>query len=166
MKLRKVLDSLFIALAVFTFSALSLGGRAYAACPDFKDKTLLGLPVWYKYLDGEMVTNIDPGNPGLDSDGNAVGKEVCQPKITSEDGKFPKKDIALIAAAVLEMLIRLAGLAAFAYLLYGGFMYLTSSGNSESVKNAGSTLLNAAIGLAIAISAITLINFFANRLSQ
>jgi biopolymer transport protein ExbB/TolQ len=57
-------------------------------------------------------------------------------------------------------------LAAFFYLIYGGFMYLTSSGNAESVKKAGSTLLNAAIGLAIAISATTLVNFFASRLTQ
>ena len=64
------------------------------------------------------------------------------------------------------MLIAVAGLAALAYLVYGGFMYLTSNGNAEQVKNAGSTLLNAIIGLAIAISATTLVNYIANQLSS
>ncbi len=152
LKIRKVLAAAFVGISVFMFSALSLGGRTYACTTNF-DKTLLGLPTWYKYLDGEEVEQRD-------------GRMVCQPRIESQDGEFPKKSILLIGAAILDILIRLAGLAAFFYLIYGGFMYLTSSGNSEQVKKAGSTLLNAAIGLAIAISATTLVNFFANRLSQ
>lgn len=142
-----------LVFAVMLLSLVSFGKSADACTID--DNSLLGIPTWYKYLEGTEVTQDDGG-------------VVCQPTITLKDGedKLPKKDILLIVAAVLEILIRIAGIAAFIYLLYGGFMYLTSSGNSESVKNAGSTLLNAAIGLAIAVSATTIINFFANRLSS
>ncbi len=138
----------FMLLSLVTF------GKSAEACT-ITDNSLLGIPTWYKYLDGTEVTQDD-------------GSVVCQPTIGLKDGedKLPKKDILLIVAAVLEILIRIAGIAAFVYLLYGGFMYLTSSGNSESVKNAGSTLLNAAIGLAIAVSATTIVNFFASRLSS
>jgi hypothetical protein len=145
-------------LIILLFGVMLLSSVAFAksaeAC-EVPDNSLLGIPTWYKYLDGVEVAQND-------------GSVVCQPtiKLKTGDNKLPKQDILLIVAAVLEILIRIAGIAAFIYLLYGGFMYLTSSGNSESVKNAGSTLLNAAIGLAIAISATTIINFFANRLSS
>lgn len=152
MNLKRTLAVILVGGSVFIFSALSFGGKTYACNTDF-NKTLLGLPTWYKYLQGEEVEQRD-------------GSKVCQPRLTAEEGELPKKDILLVGAAILEMLIRLAGIAAFAYLIYGGFMYLTSSGNSENTKKAGATLLNAAIGLAIAISATTLVNFFANRLSQ
>lgn len=154
--------------AVFFFGLFILAtamiptGTTSAAGPDcsgnnWSDNNILGIPPWYKYLEGEDVEQLD-------------GNTVCQPVINSDKVKgtgqssLPKGDILLIAAAILEMLSRLAALAAFAYLIYGGFMYLTSSGNPEQVKKAGSTLLNAAIGLGIAISATTFINFFATRL--
>ncbi len=140
-------------MAVFALAVLSVLTLIPAqtnAC-SVPTGTLLGIPPWYKYLQGEEVQQKDGS--------------VCQPKLTASNGELPKKDLLLIGAAVLEMLIRVAGLAAFAFLIYGGFMYLTSSGNSDSTKKAGSTLLNAAIGLAIAISSTTLVNFFANKLS-
>lgn len=143
---------------VLVMSSISSGTVAAASgvpCKiEEKNLSLLGIPTWYKYLDGEEVQQED-------------GSTACQPSIgiKAGDDKLPKKDLLLIGAAILEILIRIAGIAAFIYLLYGGFMYLTSSGNSEAVKNAGSTLLNAAIGLAIAVSATTIINFFANRLT-
>ena len=94
-------------------------------------------------------------------------KVVCQPTLkTIDDEKIPINNILLIVAAITEILIRIAGLAAFIYLIYGGFMYLTSGGNSENISKAGTTLLNAAIGLGIAISATAFISFFAGRLAQ
>lgn len=131
------------------------------ACDDFRGNTLLGIPAWYKYLPGEAVQQINAdGTPG---------NVVCQPTIktvtsaSGEEEKIPINNILLVVAAIIEILIRVAGLAAFIYLIYGGFMYLTSSGNSDQVSKAGATLLNAAIGLGIAISATAILNFFADR---
>lgn len=138
-----------------------------AELKDLRDNTLLGLPAWYKYLPAERVSIVDINNP----DPTGAGKTVCQPvvrAVNDADGNqetLPVTHILLILAAVLEMLVRVAGLAAFIYLIYGGFMYLTSSGNSEMTKKAGATLLNAAIGLAIAISATAIVQFIATRLS-
>lgn len=138
-------------------SALGVGD----SCDDFRDNTLLGIPAWYKYLPGEGVQQINKdGSPG---------DVVCQPTIktvtsaSGEEEKIPINNILLIVAAIIEILIRVAGLAAFIYLIYGGFLYLTSSGSADQVSKAGSTLLNAAIGLGIAISSTAIIGFFADR---
>jgi Type IV secretion system pilin len=164
--LRNIITPAFIAMALVltgilfvskSTNALAVG----ASCDDFRGNTLLGIPAWYKYLPGEGVQQISrDGTPG---------DVVCQPTIktvtsaSGEEEKIPINNILLIVAAIIEILIRVAGLAAFIYLIYGGFMYLTSSGNSEQVGKAGTTLLNAAIGLGIAISATAIINFFAGR---
>lgn len=155
-----VLLSLGLSLSVLP----SLGPSAHAAVGDTcnpNQSSILGLPTWYKYLGGTEIEK-------LNIDGSSNGSEtVCQPLIwTRPDEKLPKRDILLIAGAIMDMLTRIAGFAAFIYLMYGGFLYLTSSGNSENIKNAGTTLLNAAIGLAIAISATTLINYFATQISK
>jgi hypothetical protein len=161
-KIKKALSISLLMLVAF----LGLGQNVMAEpcskeeLTEIRGNTLLGLPPWYKYLPGERVEQVVP-----DGSGGFSTVILCQPTIEAQDGeKIPRTHILLIVAAVLEILTRAAGLAAFIYLLYGGFMYLTSNGNSENVKNAGTTLLNAAIGLAIAISATTIINFFAGRL--
>lgn len=138
-------------------SALNVGDSC-----DVGDNSLLGIPTWYKYLPAEGITQIVPVKGG-----GVEEKVVCQPTLkTIDDEKIPINNILLIVAAITEILIRIAGLAAFIFLIYGGFMYLTSSGNSENISKAGTTLLNAAIGLGIAISATAFINFFAGRLAQ
>lgn len=151
-----------------SFVGFGMSGSVNAAaggdCSDTLNRgSLFGIPPWFKYLPGEYVTQVVPdGSGGVDE------KEVCQPVIKkdSSENAIPKKAILLIVAAVLQMLIAVAGLAALAYLVYGGFMYLTSNGNAEQTKKAGSTLLNAIVGLAIAISATTLVNYFATQLSS
>jgi hypothetical protein len=141
----------------------------YGKDSSFLDASFLGLPVWYKYLNGEVVAQpkLEGGKFVLDLDDPSKYEKSCQPVIKNESGEdIPLTSILAIGMAILEILTRLAGLVAFGYLMYGGFMYLTSSGEAEQAKKAGATLLNAAIGLAIAISATTVINFVANRLSK
>lgn len=173
--MKKILAKGFLVVAlsvVLLGGALSAGSSALSegdSCggkgqeSEFAENSLLGLPPWYKYLEGEgVMQKVPDGSGGLEE------VVVCQPQIKTESGEeaIPTQSILLIIAAVLEILTRVAGLAAFISLVYGGFMYLTSNGNSENVSKAGSTLLNAAIGLAIAISATAIINFFAGRLGQ
>ena len=159
LSLKNTLLTAMLVLVLTVSNMVGFSSKTFAADCQVKQTTLLGIPTWYKYLGGSEVQQRNP------ADGSPAGT-VCQPLIwTRADEKLPRRDILLIAAAIIDILLRVAGLAAFFYLLYGGFMYLTSSGNSEGVKKAGSTLLNAAIGLAIAISATTIVNYFAGRLS-
>lgn len=49
-----------------------------------------------------------------------------------------------------------AGVLVFFYIVYGGFLYLTSAGNPEQTKKGGQTILNAVIGLIIVVLSYTL----------
>lgn len=54
---------------------------------------------------------------------------------------------------VLDRLINwvgiIAGIVAFFYLVYGGFIYITAAGNPESAKKGGQAIVNAIIGLVV-----------------
>lgn len=73
-------------------------------------------------------------------------------------------DLPLIALAVVDDLLRIAGLVAVGYVIYGGVRYISSQGNPEGVAAAQRTVLNALIGLAIAIVAIAFVSFLGNSL--
>lgn len=96
---------------------------------------------WWKYLDVTRDT-----------------KGICHVVFD-----FPY-DLTLVALAILDMLLRLAGLIAVGYVIYGGIQYITSQGEPEGIKNAQSTIMNALIGLVIAILAAAIVVFIGNRL--
>lgn len=96
---------------------------------------------WWKYLDVKK-----------DSDG------ICQVVFD-----FPY-DLTLVALAILDMLLRLGGLIAVGYVIYGGIQYVTSRGEPDGVKNAQSTITNALVGLAITLVAASMVSFIGNRL--
>jgi len=66
-------------------------------------------------------------------------------------------------AAIIEILLRVAAIAAFAMIVYAGIQLITSQGNPDSAAKARGTLLNAIIGLVIAVLAATLVAFIAGQ---
>lgn len=118
-----------------------------------------GLEPWYQYLGTEL-------NP----DGSCSfkcfnvfdqGSGVGEPKNTCGQ---TKSDIPLILLAVIDDLLRIAGLAAVAFVIYGAYEYVGSQGNSEVTAKAQSMILNALVGLAIATVAVVVVNFIGNNL--
>lgn len=73
-------------------------------------------------------------------------------------------DIPLVLVAVVDDLLRLAGLVAVAFVVYGAIQYIASQGNSEQTARAQSTILNALIGMAVAIVAVAFVSFLGNKL--
>lgn len=57
---------------------------------------------------------------------------------------------------IIQIFVTLAGLVATAFLVWGGFRYITSTGNPEALDGAKKTVLYSAIGLAIVIGAFVL----------
>jgi hypothetical protein len=108
-----------------------------------KSEALFGLPSWNKYLDY-----------GHDANGQC----------TLGDG-FVAGDIWLVAAAVLEILIRVAGVVAVFYIIAGGFKYITSQGAPDQTAQARKTIISAIAGLAIAIVATSAVSFIAGTLA-
>lgn len=60
--------------------------------------------------------------------------------------------------SVIQVLITLAALISVAFFVWGGFGYITSSGNPESLDRSKKTILYSAVGLAIVLGAFVLSN--------
>lgn len=105
----------------------------------------LGFPTWYKYLEGVQATN------------GATGVSECVVKIQNIN------DTWLIVAALMEILLRVAALAAIVMVITGGVQYITSEGSPDKTKKALNTILMAVIGLVITIGSAALVSFVAGR---
>ena len=60
--------------------------------------------------------------------------------------------------SIIKVVAGLAGLIATGFFVFGGFVYITSSGNPERLEKAKHTLLYSGIGLAIVIAAFVISN--------
>lgn len=139
MKMYKKILATVSGAALVSASTLN---HAYAATKDFcseKSATFLDLPTWYKYLKPEFTN----GN--------------CELHM-----KFPE-DISKVGLAIVEILLRLGGLVAVGFVIYGGFKYITSQGEPEKTKNGRQTIINAIIGLMITIIATIAVSFIGSE---
>lgn len=98
------------------------------------------LPSWYKYLGGKT---------------DAAG--YCNVQFA-----FPE-DIGLVLLAIFEILLRIAAYVAIGYIIYGGINYIISQGEPDKVGGAKQTILNAIIGLIVAMLATAVVNFVGGR---
>ncbi len=95
-----------------------------------------GLPTWYKYLECDNLNNVV---------------------------NFSLEQVWLVVAAVLEMMLRISVLVAVFFIIWGGFQMLLSSGNPERVSGARTTILNAVVGLVIAVVATGVVTLIASN---
>jgi hypothetical protein len=123
------------------FTLLTRFAAAGGACtPASFSSEFLFFPPWYEFL------------PGIyDANG------ACVPQIININ------DIWLIVLAVCDILLRVVAIAAIAMMVYGGFQFITSNGNPDQASKAQRTLLNAIIGLVIALAASSIIQLIAGK---
>lgn len=100
--------------------------------------SFLGFPTWYKYACGHDFRFL-------------------------ADASGPS-DIPLVMLAVIEILLRIAALAAVAYVVFGGVKYVVSQGEPDKISEAKGTIINALAGLLIATFAVAFVAFIGNRL--
>ena len=131
-----------MAPSIFSLFEGGVGG----ACSFPSSSTFLNFPSWYSYL------------PGVLQQSASGGALVCNPSLTSIN------DIWLVVAAVIEILLRLAALAAFVFIIIGGVKLITSQGDPGALAKARSAILNAVIGLVIAVTAAFLVTFIAQSI--
>jgi hypothetical protein len=121
----------FLALAA---PQTALAEGASGSCTG--EGVLLGFPAWYR---GIMLNDGDNckinNNLGLSTIIWAVGLNVL--------------DIALMIVGYLS-----AG-----YVIYGGFLLMTSRGKPEYISEGQTTVRNALIGLAISFGSVAVVNF-------
>jgi len=110
-----------------------------------KGADFFGLHSWYYYL------------PANDFDG-------CNIKDFQFLPVGAPSDVPLVLLAIVDDLLRIIGIVAVAFVIYGAFMYVTSQGNSEQTGRAQGTIINALIGTAVAVTAAVFVNFLGQRL--
>lgn len=100
----------------------------------------IGIPSWYKYLNG---------SPGGCSD----------PSLTELE------DFWLIAIAIVEGLMVIAAYVSIIYFLMGAIRLITSDGDPGRVKSARNAMLYALAGLAVALVASRFVAFVGSSLA-
>ena len=141
------------------FTIVALPARhAYAQTSDPRcaKKSFFGLKPWYYYL--------PLANPSADSTRCTVDLSLT----TSGQGAKPDttqiNKLWLVGIVLFEDLLRVSALLAVGFVMYGGVRYITSQGEPEHTKAALNTIINALIGLAIAVAGATIISFVGKRL--
>ncbi len=74
-------------------------------------------------------------------------------------------EISTYTTNTLGLLTLVAGVAASLFLVYSGYLYITSSGNPEALEHAKKTLKNALVGLVLVLAATSVISIFQNALN-
>jgi len=157
---------LIVAAVSICFTGLSIFGSesAHAQSPAQTvascKKDFFGLEPWYQYLGVELNTNgsCEFKCFNIFTPGNGVGQQA------NKCGQNSASDIPLILLAVVDDLLRIAGITAVAFVIYGAFEYVGSQGNSEVTAKAQSMIINALVGLAVATIAVVVVNFIGNNI--
>jgi hypothetical protein len=124
-----------------------------AAASPCAEKSFFGLVPWYHYLEKKVV------------EVTVNGEKVKECKINFNIlPSGSQADAPLVLAAIVDDLLRIAGFVAVAFVIVGAIQYVTSEGNPENTAKAQSTILNALIGLAIAIVGVAFVSFVGNKL--
>jgi hypothetical protein len=126
----------------------------FATAPSGCKQDFFGLLPWWHYLP--------------DSDfGVTAGGQTFKCDINANFSFLPKSgsgDLPLIGLAIVDDLLRIAGMVAIGFVLYGAIQYIASQGSPEQTARAQSTILNALIGLAIAMVAVVFVSYLGNSL--
>lgn len=95
-------------------------------------------------------------NPATIGDGANCGKSASNPDNLFGDGG--------IFTTIANILIFLIGAVSVIVLIYGGFQYVTSTGDAKRVEGAKNTILYAIIGIVVALLAFAIVNFVVSSL--
>lgn len=108
------------------------------------------LTPWYQYLTGKY---------------DELG--VCIPQIIVETSPgVERNDIWLIVLAIIDSLLKVSALVAIGFVIYGGIQFTISQGEPDKTNEARNTIINALVGMVIALTAAMIVSFIGNRLTN
>lgn len=167
----KIMKAIYGLLAfLFLYSALQFlspgginGAKAVpvpTAANCMNGSTFLTLKPWYAYL---------PTDAGTDSSGKTLKTFGTHCQIENfrllADSSGPSM-LPSILLVIVDDMMRVVGLIAVAYIIIGGIQYVTSQGEPDRTKHAQETIINALIGLVVAIVAASVVAFIGTRISS
>jgi|SRR3989338_157839 len=95
--------------------------------------------------------------------------EIAHASETTSDGvslinPLGSSDVRVIIGYLIQAALGISGTIALIFFVWGGFLWLTSQGNTEKIKQGRNTLVWATIGLAVIFSAYTIVNTVIDRI--
>ena len=105
---------------------------------------------------GKILT-LKPWYSGLTNDD-------CSLKSPGADTNSQANYIWKIALNIVDDLLQLIGYATVGYIIYGGFLMMTSNGAPDKSAHGRKTIMSAAIGLVIALASVALVNFISSNI--
>ena len=114
-----------------------------------KDRLFRIFPPWWEYMPGQYDS-----------------LNQCSPSLYGAQGQFQLDNIWLIGLAVVDILLRAAGLVAVISIMVAGAQSQFTSGNPEKAAAARKRLYNSLIGLGIVVVATAAVTFIGNQLAK
>ncbi len=122
----------YASLALFSMMTFSLAPPiATTASAACTERAFFTFPTWYKGVtDGDCNVNIDELN-----------------------------DFWVIVMNFIEILLQAVAYVSVGYLIWGGFKYIKSEGEPNKISEAKGAIMNAIIGLVIALTSVALVEY-------
>lgn len=139
---QKLLTFLAFTTLFAGFSAVYMPSTANAACGSF-----LSFPAWYQGItkgpDCELKSPDEMGGPK----GERLGKYITR-----------------IVLNVVNIMLQAVGYIAVGFIMYGGFTYLTSGGESDRIAAGRKIIMNAVVGLVISFFSVVIVSLVAGNI--
>ena len=110
----------------------------------------------------------DAGDEGLGFTVEDGGAPPAAGAGTGEEFKFkvPEGDFPTIFGRVIRAILGITGSLAFASIVYGGFLWLTSAGAPETITKAKNIVVWSALGLAMIFASYAIVSNVFSALSE
>ena len=103
---------------------------------------------------GGNILTLKPWYDGLPMDGDCTIQQPTSDTMSSF--------IWHIALNIVDDILQIDGYVAFGFVVFGGFLYMTSAGQPEKATRARKTITYGLIGVVVAMSAVLLVNVIAS----
>ena len=138
--MKRILISALVMIFISTAAAVAMPSTTFAQTACDKKGTIITLKPWYYGLTEEVGGKCQIKSPG---------------STAAEQQKFTTR----IILTVIEDLLQIAAYVTVAFIIMGGFKYMTSSGSPDQAAKAMKTIINAVIGMVVALGSVGLVNF-------
>lgn len=95
---------------------------------------------------------------------DGLTKDDCSIKDPGSDADSQANFIWKIVLNIVDDLLQLIGYTTVGYIMYGGFLMMTSNGAPDKTAHGRKTIMSAAIGLVIALASVALVNFISSKI--
>lgn len=141
-----VLMAISLPLATSILTPAEVSAARASSC-SVENSGFLGMPTWYKFLEPTFSNN------------------ECVLQFLERDENGLLNALPRILLAVFEIILRIGGLAAVGFVIFGGIQYILSQGEPDRTKASKNTIINALIGLVVAIMSTAIVNLVGSSIT-